>query len=628
MLINFCHRRALAAAIFAGACASVTADDAVTLEPVTVTASRVAPHTAPDVTRITRSEIEEIAPADLPSLLRSVAGVLVASPAGRAGPDEVFLRGAEPNFTVVLIDGIQVNDSTNTRGGSFDFGQVDVDEIERIEIVRGARSAVHGSDAMAGLISITTRSGAPGAVGGRAGLDVGADGWRRASAAHSLSVGRAKIAVQAGATDDGDVVPQADFRSRYVAAGMDWSDGERWNVGATLRANDVEASSFPEDSGGPRLAALPLRQTDSGQSFGVGIDAGLRINPAWTVLSETRWYRTDAVSDSPGVLPGIRDGVPPNGSDSEFERASQLVSALWSGPAATRLAFGGEIEREAGDSLGYVDFGFRIPNDFSLDRTTRSLFVEGYGEVGDVLQLSAGTRHDRTSETGGNTSSSAEVAWLLDAETTVSARYAEGYKLPSFFALASPLVGNPDLRPERSRTLELAATGNAAENARWTIRAYRSRYRDLVDFDPELFTNVNRSRVIIQGGEAEISAQFGARWNVSTALAYTDIDLVDGGRLRRRPAWSGNVTVSFRPNESWTFTTLVDSQTQTFDSSIPTGALELDGWTRVDFSARWSWRPDWRVTFAVDNLLDESYEPAIGFAAAGIQPRLGVSRIW
>ncbi|MDA0790768.1 MAG: TonB-dependent receptor plug domain-containing protein [Proteobacteria bacterium] len=140
------------------------------------------------VTVIDRALIEQRNDASVLDLLRSVSGVHVTQLGGRGGISSVHIRGAEPNFTIVLVDGIKVNDPNNTDGGSFDFSTLNLSQIERIEIARGAQSSVYGSDGLSGIISISTRSAAePGVV---ISAEAGADSLLRTSLHGNAGLGR------------------------------------------------------------------------------------------------------------------------------------------------------------------------------------------------------------------------------------------------------------------------------------------------------------------------------------------------------------------------------------------------------------------------------------------------------
>ena len=136
------------------------AADVSQIETVTITGTRISANENPVnalTTVITREMIESRADENVIDLLRGQSGVHVAQAGGRGGIASVQLRGGDPNFTLVLIDGVKVNDPTNARGGSFDFSSLPLAQIERIEIIRGAQSSVYGSDGLGGVVSISTR---------------------------------------------------------------------------------------------------------------------------------------------------------------------------------------------------------------------------------------------------------------------------------------------------------------------------------------------------------------------------------------------------------------------------------------------------------------------------------------
>ncbi|MBC8027919.1 MAG: TonB-dependent receptor, partial [Steroidobacteraceae bacterium] len=139
---------------------TLPAPAAIPEKEIVVTGSRVA--TAPsdlaaNVTVLTREDFDVEKPTKLADVLRRAAGVHIDQVGGRGGTGSLYLRGADPNYTLVLVDGVRVNDPTNARGGSFDFSLLDVIDVERVEIARGPYSAVYGGDALAGVINIVTR---------------------------------------------------------------------------------------------------------------------------------------------------------------------------------------------------------------------------------------------------------------------------------------------------------------------------------------------------------------------------------------------------------------------------------------------------------------------------------------
>ena len=197
--------------------------------------------------------IESRNPASTTELLRSVAGLHVIQQGGRGSVTNILIRGAEPNFTVVLVDGMRVNDSTNTRGGSYDFSYLDVNSIERVEIIRGPMSALYGSDSLGGIISLTTRSDADGV---KASAEIGGFDYRAVHATAGFARGRANGNLSINATNDQSGVPGSDYEDLGLNASLRFTATERSNVGLNARFLDAESAGFPEDSGGPLLAVL------------------------------------------------------------------------------------------------------------------------------------------------------------------------------------------------------------------------------------------------------------------------------------------------------------------------------------------------------------------------------------
>ena len=196
---------------------------------------------------LTREQIESRNAANVTELLRQVAGLNVIQQGARGNVTSVVMRGGEPNFTVVLIDGLKINDSTNTRGGSYDFSFLDPANIDQIEIVRGPMSALYGSDSLAGVINIITRSGEDGSS---LSAEVGGHGLLSANVSLGGRSGRLSGYVRAHAlAEDGDIEG-----SSYEDAGADAAlrmavnDRTDWVVSGRFLGAD--STGFPEDSGG------------------------------------------------------------------------------------------------------------------------------------------------------------------------------------------------------------------------------------------------------------------------------------------------------------------------------------------------------------------------------------------
>ena len=198
------------------------------IETVTVTGTRISVNDNPVnglTTVITREMIESRADENIIDLLRGQSGVHVAQAGGRGGIASVQLRGGDPNFTLVLVDGVKVNDPTNARGGSFDFSALPLAQIERIEIIRGAQSSVYGSDGLGGVVSISTRE--PSTAGGSVDVALGESGFRRTSVSLSSSLtDTSQFNVTTASEDDGDMPVGNAFSNDSLTVAYSLDDGE------------------------------------------------------------------------------------------------------------------------------------------------------------------------------------------------------------------------------------------------------------------------------------------------------------------------------------------------------------------------------------------------------------------
>ena len=231
---------------------------AMQIETVTVTGTRISANGNPVnglTTVITREMIESRADENVIDLLRGQSGVHVAQAGGRGGIASVQLRGGDPNFTLVLVDGVKVNDPTNARGGSFDFSSLPLAQIERIEIIRGAQSSVYGSDGLGGVVSISTRE--PSTAGGSVDVALGESGFRRTSVSLSSSlIDTSQFNVTAASEDDGDMPVGNAFSNDSLTVAYSLDDGEALSLSVRGLFSSTESEGFPDDSGGQRLSVL------------------------------------------------------------------------------------------------------------------------------------------------------------------------------------------------------------------------------------------------------------------------------------------------------------------------------------------------------------------------------------
>ena len=607
---------------------------AIETAPVVVTGSRVA--AKPDelganVTVLEREYFDVEKPAKLSDALERVAGIHVDQVGGRGGTGSLYLRGADPNYTLVLVDGVRVNDPTNARGGSFDFSTFDMADVQRIEIARGPYSAIYGGDALAGVINIITRRAPLNDVQASLDASAGAFDTREIALNAAGPVASGTWSLGVSDTNEGEQIRGNEFESQRISAAYNTDFTEKTRLNLTARYAESERAGFPDDSGGYAFAAIRDAETRDAEETALGVSVEHDAGNAGFSLALGYFNRDDHI-DSPGVAPGVRDpfGVPPSVVDSSIERFTATFTGTQRLSEMFSLAYGAEYQREKGSSEGELDFGggFTLPTSFDLERDSLAPFAEARMSTPFGLSAQAGVRVDKPDGQGSVTSPRLRVSYDLGGNgLRLAGSWGKAFKLPSLYALGHPLVGNPDLVPERGQSHELELSQSIADGKiQWSATWFESEFRNAIDFDsgpPPML--VNRNRVDTEGVELAGRYAVSDAWAVDGSVTHARSRIEStGGELRNRPDWRGGVGVHFSPLAALRFSASATYVGESFDSSIATGDLNLDAYTRLDVSAVWQLSEKFETWLAIDNLTDEKYQQFVGFESRGMLPRAGV----
>ena len=598
------------------------------LETILVTGS-FAPQavTTASVSVLDRDTISAFNKRNVADLLKTLPGLLVEEAGGPGALTAVSIRGGEANFTLVLLDGVALNDPSNSRGGGFDFSNLDPSLVERIEVFRGPQSAVYGSDALAGVINIITRRVEDGHQQ-NVRAQWGADGYRDMSFVASGATEDVRYTLNLSKRDTGEPVAGSERETDHVNLHVDWTPTSKQMLSASYRYLDGNRTSYPEQSGGPDYALSDdLDQGDfTDKTAALAWEA--EFASYWrSTIRGSRFEHSEAYS-SPGIPPF--SAVPPNAAISKFRRdLVQWVNTLTSVPDV-QLNLGADRRDEKGSSVGYLDLGFsQLPTDFSLDRVTRGVFSDISWQPSEALLLQAALRYDDPEQFKDETSLRLGVSYDLSSTWKVSANWGEAYKLPSFFALGHALVGNPDLLPETAASWDASMLFAPQSDLTLEMTYFSNDYSNLIDFDAELFTNVNRKKVESRGGEFQLQWLPIAPLTIGARATYTDLEVKgEDSVLFGRPRWLAGANAHWRVAAQWS--TMLDYQWtgEQTASSLHTGqslVYELKDYHRIDWAVRWSPRPALRFDLSLDNILDERYQVAVGFEAPGRALRLAVT---
>jgi len=623
-------RASLGAVLFLGCSASAFAQTADAPENVVVTATHLAGGVSAQDANVAVIDAGQIAarqPSSVVELLRDLPGVYVQQSGGRGSVVSLFTRGAKPNFTLVLLDGVKANDPTNTRGGSYDFSTLDLNDIQRVEMVRGPASAVYGSDAVGGVINIITRRGTPDLQAGLI-AEGGSFGYWRAGGHVSGPIGGATANLGLSYNDSGMPVAGSNVKGTSLDGALELPEIAGTTFSFNGRFGSSTATSFPDSSGGPRLSVLRTldhRDIDEGV---LGAHAARVISDHWSMMLDYGLYTRSSDARSPGVAPSVQTpfGIPANTDDARFTRNQLTWTNRFTPAEGLDVAAGMDLQLEHGVDDGTLDFGFPLPTHFALDRTLWSAFAEARYRINEQLSLSASGRYDNNDGDGHFSPQLRADYALPDTGTHFQISWGKAYKLPSFYALGNPIVGDPSLKPEDAETVEGGVTQDLWTWGRWKMEGYDTHYSDLIDFQPGAVPKlVNLSSVHVRGMETSLALDFGAI-TATPHVSYTNArNELTGAPLRDVPEWLAGASLTWRPIEAAQINLDVTHVGAMIDNSVPTGDVTLGSHVRTDLAVSWRVLPQLKLNASVENLLNARYEDVVGFRAPGPLLRAGIS---
>ena len=604
-----------------------------TAPPIIVTASREPKpfEDSPGTTYvISRHDIERMRYSDVLEALRDLPGVHASQAGPRGSRSSIYMRGLDPNHTLVMIDGIRVNDPMNNRGGSFDLSTLSLDNVERIEVVEGPLSAVYGSDAIAGAINIITQRQHPKSEF-RLDLSGGRFGYHRAAAGASGPGGPAEYSLTGSFVDEGNIPNDGVFRGWNVNGGIKLKLPADASIRGILRLSDVRGHSFPAHSGGPNLAVIRALEKRRTNELTTGFELNQRLRSWLDYSISTNYYRRREHDDFPGIAAGLRDpfGIPEQSSRDSFQRFGFALRATATIGNHLSASFGGDFYDERGSSRSAILInGFPIPAGFGLERMTGGPFIEGFWKCPCGLIMQAGLRTDLSNTNDSNTTPRLTASYQFPKTRAVlSASWGRGFKLPSFFSLANPIVGNPRLTSETSEGFDFGLRYNVWDRLMaLSVKYFSITVKDLIDFEPgPPPALINRSEVVSTGIEVGVTLNPLDDLRFTGHLTYNDTDIRSSpDKLLNRPHWRGGLGMAWTPVENVLFSIRGLLVGSTSDSSIPTGRVTLDPYQRFDLAFSWRIRPFATLYLALDNVFNSRYKEAVGFPALGIRPRMGI----
>jgi vitamin B12 transporter len=620
-----------------GSDGSVGSDTPVaTFQATTLVRERPLASATASVTVFDRDAIERSGARTVADVLRFVPGVDLTSGGTRSGLTTAQIRGGDPNFTLVLLDGVPLNDSTYQVGDVFDLQGLPASAVERIEIVRGPLSSFYGSTGLAGAINIVTRQGEAGPVAAEVEALAGDASLRSGNGSLSGGLGgrgRGTWFLGASWEEEAERIAAESFEHLGAFGNLALPVGSGGRLHLRARGASWEAEDYPDASGGPVYGTGELRISEHEEaSLGAELLLEGRRPQRWTAAV----YRHTMDRETPAVPPAL----PPSSEETAFTRLRAGWGMTLLATESLQWTAGVDVQREEGENESVLvlppDFGGAIPGDYAITRTlpgaTTEVVLERGLSRGD-LTLEIGSRFDLPEDHAAQWSPRLGVSWrprLLAENGGVRLHASAGraFKMPSFFALASPpqLGGNPGLRPETVLGGDLGIEGDLAEGLAGGLTVFYNRYEDLIDFDFATFTHLNRSEVEARGIEARLDWRPAARLALHANGTWQQVeDLATQARLRHRPKRVGGARLVWTPRAEIDLQLDLQAVSRSFDEQIPEPDRDtVPGRELLGLSASWRLAESWQLRARIDNLTDEAYEELIGFPGAGLSFRLGL----
>jgi vitamin B12 transporter len=578
-------------------------------DPVVVTASRTEQRildTIPHTTVLTRKDIRDSQAIDLPTILRREAGVEIAQSGGLGGNASLFMRGAGSAQSLVLIDGVRIEDSGF---GTTAFQHLMLDDIERIEIVRGNVSSLYGSNAMGGVVQVFTRrgTGAPAPYGE---LTAGSRDTTKLLAGYGGEFGDTRFNVSVLRLDtrgfsaiNPSFAPVANpdddgYRNESISASIAQRLGRTHEIGARLLRTRTK---FDYDSA--FAPSLPTSLQTADQDLGMA-------QLYWDAQFVERWKSRVTASEGTDYRTDFFDGAFSSSSntrsrqlmwDNEVRITPSHVLSL----AAERLeqaldsSSAGQHQRDVNSvRLGYLG---RLGK-HALQVNLRN---DRYSDFGDADTYFLGYGYDLTE------------AWRLTASTSTAFRaptFADLFGFPPF------TFPNPALQPERSRSYELGVQW-ASAGQRVRVVAFHTEYEDEIVFDQVANRSQNVAKAQVDGVETSYRGRFGGT-DLTAALTVQDVveqqaDGTERAGLRRAKVF-GSIT-AFRSFSRWRaggelLTT--GSRPDVVVTSFTGERTQLPGYAVLNLMARFNYTKNLFMAARLENVFDKYYQLAHGFNTA------------
>ena len=557
--------------------------------PIIVTATRTAQttdNTLASVTVITRQDIERMQANSLVDVLQQTMSIDFVENGSYGKKSQIYMRGTNKDHVLVLIDGAKAGSMTT---GEVRYSAIPLSQIERIEIVRGSRSSLYGSDAIGGVIQIFTRKG---------------DGTSKTNfkiGAGSENTSSLNIGHRGGDSETNYSIQLEHFNTDGINVRQDK------NTDDDGFSNDSISANVQHKLSDKALLDVKVMHAD-GKTYYDGspytsdfFDDFIQqsINASLNYTASKNWITKLTASQFKDEREIFENNVA--GNFYNTKRQNLLWQNDFTLDESQLLTVG--LNQQKDELSTNVVYG-------ALTRTNDSVFVQ-YQWFGDSQNMTVGGRSDRYTEYGQQ--NSGNIAWgvELNKELRLHAAYATAFKAPTFNQQYNATSGNLNIKPETSTSAEVGITGSLT-NGEWQVNAFQNDITNLIAYVSPRYENVDKAR--IKGLEASVKTMIG-KWLTQANVSLLSPKDANTDKLLRRRAEQHLSISADRTWDNWGIGGTIVAKSERYDSVDEKN--RLPGYTVLNIRSTYKINKKWAVNAKIDNLLEEEYQTLRNYSLAG-----------
>lgn len=587
---------------------------------------------ANSITLITADDIDNFAIANLSDLLRDLVGFSVSRSGVLGAQTQIRVRGSEANHILVLIDGIEANNSA--QNDEFNWGNISASDIERIEVVRGPQSSIYGSDAMSGVINIITKK-----TNKKNEVQAFTEYGSFNTTNNGLSIGvnnkqfNARVGISELSTEGDNISREGNENDGYEISTInikaEWVPSNNLNImftghkrfGMNEYDSDIDFDQLVDDQ-------------NNHATFN-SYNSGIKIN--YTNDKIENLEHSLFFTKSENKNEDYNDKVIQNVTTSIKDQINFLSSYFWQN-SSQRSSLLLEHEKEEFTQNGIISdygiFGIFDPNQ-QRKKSSNSLAIEHRGNINENISFAASARHDVNSQFKNGNTSRFELVYTFSDNHRIRSAYGSAIKNPTFterFGYYTNFIGNPNLQPEKSKNFELGVDFNLKNKYSFSATFFKSKLENEIDGNTidsitSGYTAKNIDGLSKRQG-IELSSIIPLNENLRINASYTYVDSIQfmGNRYIdevRRPKNTASATIQWKSNKYSLFSLNVRHSDKQIDVVYP-GYVMMPSYTVLNFGAKFSLNQKLSLKTSLKNLLNEDYEELYGYGALGLSANIGM----